>query len=439
MSAPVRIAARGVVANPGRYGIALSSVALSVAFMVAGWRINGAYMAASKADGSLLILLLMFGLVLMVACAYVIGNAFSAMVSARRSEAALLRAVGMRSDQLLTGIAAEGVILGLAGTFVGIVVGSAGAVVAVPLILDRSLSPLPGIPVVIGALIVGLGTTAVALAVPAIKASRVPPVQAVSAAAVAGTERISRLRVTAGTVILVPALLFTLNPIPEGPGLFLFVIGSLMGFTALSLLSPVFVPKLTKIAGRALGKGAAAGLATRTVARNQQRVGNAVMAVALGVALFTGITTTVNAIMRLAATEDPATVEALSSTFRFITAMTAVVVAVGLVGVVNALLMSNRERRQEIGLLRAVGMTTSQVHRSLLTEATTLAIVGIGLGTVLGLIGGTGLLMKFGLPPIPPVLTLVAVALGSLLLVLAASWWPIRKVSKLPPMAALSA
>jgi len=53
-------------------------------------------------------------------------------------------------------------------------------------------------------------------------------------------------------------------------------------------------------------------------------------------------------------------------------------------GVVNAMLASVAERRREIGLLRAVGATRSQVHRMILAEMAMLGTGGALIGTALG-------------------------------------------------------
>src|SRR5205823_11632284 len=60
---------------------------------------------------------------------------------------------------------------------------------------------------------------------------------------------------------------------------------------------------------------------------------------------------------------------------------------VGLVaglGVVVALLISVLQRRRELGLLRAVGASRSQVLRSVLAEATMMGIVGSVVGLLVG-------------------------------------------------------
>lgn len=70
----------------------------------------------------------------------------------------------------------------------------------------------------------------------------------------------------------------------------------------------------------------------------------------------------------------------------------AVCMVTGGVGVMNILLVSVRERRREIGLMKAVGGTSWQVAALFLMEACTYAL----LGGLLGLVLGMGMIAMFG-------------------------------------------
>jgi putative ABC transport system permease protein len=67
-------------------------------------------------------------------------------------------------------------------------------------------------------------------------------------------------------------------------------------------------------------------------------------------------------------------------------ALEVVVGLVALLGVTNALLISVLQRRRELGLLRAVGATRSQVLRSVLAEATLMGLLGGLIGFAIGLL-----------------------------------------------------
>jgi ABC-type antimicrobial peptide transport system permease subunit len=62
----------------------------------------------------------------------------------------------------------------------------------------------------------------------------------------------------------------------------------------------------------------------------------------------------------------------------------------GAIGVMNILLVSVRERRREIGLLKAVGGTAQQVGMIFLLEALCYACLGCVLGLALGAVASYG-------------------------------------------------
>jgi putative ABC transport system permease protein len=64
----------------------------------------------------------------------------------------------------------------------------------------------------------------------------------------------------------------------------------------------------------------------------------------------------------------------------------AVALLVGAVGVANIMVISVLERRQEIGLRRALGATRGQIRTQFLAEAIVLALVGGAAGVILGVI-----------------------------------------------------
>lgn len=70
----------------------------------------------------------------------------------------------------------------------------------------------------------------------------------------------------------------------------------------------------------------------------------------------------------------------------------AVCMMTGAIGVMNVLLVSVRERRREIGLIKAVGGTAAQVGLIFLLEAMAYAV----LGGLLGLVLGAGMIFLFG-------------------------------------------
>ena len=74
--------------------------------------------------------------------------------------------------------------------------------------------------------------------------------------------------------------------------------------------------------------------------------------------------------------------------FGFIYALLALAVIVAFIGIVNTLALSVHERRREVGLLRAVGTSRSQIRRMVVLEAVLISVFGAALGVVLGVVYG---------------------------------------------------
>ena len=75
----------------------------------------------------------------------------------------------------------------------------------------------------------------------------------------------------------------------------------------------------------------------------------------------------------------------------FVTVMLLLAVVIALLGIVNTLALSVFERTRELGLLRAVGMTRSQVRAMVRWEAVVIALIGAVTGAGLGIGIGVGL------------------------------------------------
>jgi hypothetical protein len=123
------------------------------------------------------------------------------------------------------------------------------------------------------------------------------------------------------------------------------------------------------------------------------------------------------------------------------TAIGAVALVVAALGVANALLSAVRERRREIGVMKAVGARDRDVMRTFLGEAAALGLVGGALGTLIGLgvflaIGDVAnrYLSSQGLSGVPvtvPWYLPVGTTAGAVLLAVAAGAVPARRAAHL--------
>jgi putative ABC transport system permease protein len=117
----------------------------------------------------------------------------------------------------------------------------------------------------------------------------------------------------------------------------------------------------------------------------------------------------------------------------------AIIIAV--IGIANTLALSVHERTREIGLLRAVGMTRSQIRSAVRWESVIIALLGTVLGLALGLFFGWAIVeslrakgfSRFAAAPTQlAVVVLLAAVVG-----IVAAWLPARRAAKLDILRAI--
>ena len=119
----------------------------------------------------------------------------------------------------------------------------------------------------------------------------------------------------------------------------------------------------------------------------------------------------------------------------------ALAVLVSLFGIVNALVLATFERRRELGMLAAVGMTRRQVRRMVRHESIMTSLLGAVTGVAAGLALGalvTSLLSEQGLTFVVPAGSLVAVAVVAVIAGVLAAILPARRAARLSPLTALA-
>jgi putative ABC transport system permease protein len=121
-----------------------------------------------------------------------------------------------------------------------------------------------------------------------------------------------------------------------------------------------------------------------------------------------------------------------------VAAIAAVSLLVGAVGILTVMWISVGERRQEIGLVRALGATVAHVRRLFLVESIALALIG----GVTGLLGGLALAYLLGVlvPDLPvntPLAFIVAALVASSVTGIASGLAPARRAALLDPVEAL--
>ena len=132
--------------------------------------------------------------------------------------------------------------------------------------------------------------------------------------------------------------------------------------------------------------------------------------------------------------------ETVGQLSRFALAVSGVVTAIGGLVVLTTMLGAVSDRRQEIGLFRALGFRQRHVERVILTEAALVSLVGGVLGWLIGMAVATLLTPAITNVETPvvwdPLLALMAIG-GALLAGLVGSIYPAVRAAKLDPSVAL--
>jgi putative ABC transport system permease protein len=126
-----------------------------------------------------------------------------------------------------------------------------------------------------------------------------------------------------------------------------------------------------------------------------------------------------------------------------VTGLLGIAVVIALIGVGNTLALSVVERRQENGLLRALGLTRGQLRALLAWEAVLVAgvaaVLGVLLGGAYGLIGAASVLGEIGdIVLTVPWLQVAAIVVVATLAGLLASVLPARRAARTSPVAAIA-
>lgn len=123
-------------------------------------------------------------------------------------------------------------------------------------------------------------------------------------------------------------------------------------------------------------------------------------------------------------------------------ALLSLAVVIAILGIINTLTLSVIERRQEIGMLRAVGTQRRQVRIMIILESVQIAVFGAIVGIITGLALGWAFLTVLadqGLENIAYPWTMLAIMLaGSVVVGVVAALWPAQRAAKTPPLDAIA-
>ena len=243
--------------------------------------------------------LLGFAIVVLFVSIFIIYNTFAILVGQRTRQLGLLRSIGASANQIRSMVLIEALIIGILASIIGLFGG-----IGVAWLLKQLFStgggsfpdgPLQILPrTVLVVVLVGLVVTIVSALLPAFRASRVSPLEAVRDGG--QRERSLRFRIIAGAAVLIPglaALFYGMFGDIDGttPRLAAIGVGAALTFIGVAMLSALFAGPVASALGLPVQgfKGTTGRLARDNASRNPQRTTATATALMIGLALITGV------------------------------------------------------------------------------------------------------------------------------------------------------
>ncbi|MFJ8649182.1 ABC transporter permease [Streptomyces sp. NPDC093546] len=314
-----RATAQRLFASPGHYtgidlsaapGTAPSELARRVTEVLPPDRAEATTGAAQAAQQAILVdtltrgyekLPLVFAGVALFIGSFLIVNTFTMLVARRTREIALLRAIGASRRQVSRGVLLEALLVGLAASAAGLLLGL-GIAAVLPDVLSTGGNALPRGPLVVGprsvaaALGVGVGVTVLAAWLPSRRAAGVAPVEAMRTAAQPPSATRSRLRLRAATglalLVLGAGLLVSLTRAEDASeeNLRTAMFGCALLLAALIVLAPLLAAPVIRLTGRLTARfGVIGRLARENALRDPRRTAATAATLMISTALVTGL------------------------------------------------------------------------------------------------------------------------------------------------------
>lgn len=468
---------REIRSNPRQFAPSLLVVFIAALFgtvIMQGIEILTAWMSSAEmvsesdtAQGLLTMVGLVFFVIALFVSSIVIANTFSIIIAGRTRQLALLRLIGASSARLRRAASVEGLLVSIPSAVAAFLVSTALALAASAYLGGRIteepelLGPMMFLP--------GAATIVVTWFSAYLGARRITgisPIEATSQAierrpedarASMGALSGALILLSTGLTLLISAIVGAGENTVSAVGVLLVAIGAVLTFIGIIVGNPWILPPLQALTGWLLGRTAASRLAASTIARHPTRNARTVIGLVIGITLIvmfaTAMTTFRDQLLDYAESlgEDgwggfeDVLKTIIDQTMLFFLGMVLFSVIIAVIGVANALMLSVRQRTQEIGLLMALGQTPRRVRRMIVAEGmqltATACIVAVPLGIAFGWIGALTLLSPLTgfFAPSVPWWVIISVVAGSLLAVIAASRAPARAATSISPVAALEA
>ncbi|MBB5873843.1 putative ABC transport system permease protein [Allocatelliglobosispora scoriae] len=238
--------------------------------------------------------LTVFAVIGMITGAFLIFNTFSMLVAQRTRELALYRSFGASKGQVNRAVLAESLLLGLASSLIGLIIGIGLGYLLKQLLQSFANTDLPvsGVVikpyVVIVTLLVGTFFTVVAALVPALRAAQVPPIAAMREASTPD-KSLRTMSIIGGVLFALGVLLLVLKMTKAIDGQLWLSVGggALLAFIGAVMLAPLLTRPITRALGAVFSGSVAGRLGARNTGRNPRRTAITAAALMIGVTLAT--------------------------------------------------------------------------------------------------------------------------------------------------------
>ncbi|HET6352230.1 MAG TPA: FtsX-like permease family protein [Coriobacteriia bacterium] len=245
----------------------------------------------------------MFGVFALIMGGFIILNTFRTLVSERRHDIGMLRAIGARRRTILGVFLVQSLVQGVLGTALGLLAGWGLALLAVNALvpiwrtamhMDVTIKPVftPGNWAV--SIILGMGVTILGAIIPARQAANITPLEAMRPQMAEVADRGHKKLVLVGWTLLavsVPLLFITGNTSAIGMGAVLFLIGMI-------LVAPALIAPLSNLFARLLRvtSPATAELSSSNLTRQPGRAAATASAILISLAIVVAIIGLLNSI-----------------------------------------------------------------------------------------------------------------------------------------------
>ncbi len=237
----------------------------------------------------------MIGFLTLAMGGFIIFNTFRTVVAERRRDIGMLRAIGADRNTIVGLMLTEGLVQGVVGTAIGIGLGyllgvgiTAGVNPMMKQLMNIELTTRVQPALVVVSILLGVGVTLFSGLLPALKAGRVTPMEALRPPVSEVSQGVSRVGTVAGVVMIVAAIAALLT------GTFALVaLGGLLFLVGLVLVAPVLVRPIADLFGALLAvifaREGTGELAQGNLTRQPSRSAITASATMIGLAIIVGM------------------------------------------------------------------------------------------------------------------------------------------------------